>query len=299
LPLWQQIKDVLYFDEATNRYVLAIIRGDLDVNETKLTHVANAWSLRMATNDEVRDDLGSEPGFISPVNFPKKSKSGRDVIIVADKSLRTIHNAYGGANKLHQDLLHINIGRDYSPELEGDIAMAQAGMLGLNGGKLLERRGIEVGNIFQLGYHYTTLMRDAEFTDQAGKRRKYYMGCYGIGIGRTLAAIVEAYHDDKGITWPEQVAPYKVYLARLGMSDVAIRQADELYQTLAQRGISVLYDDRDLRAGEKFADADLIGLPHRIVVSDKTAEQNQYEYKARTSAEIELYGLNEVLAKIR
>lgn len=302
LPLWQQIKDVLYVDESTNRYILAIIRGDLDVNETKLTHIANAWSLRMATNDEVREDLGSEPGFISPVGFPKKSKSGKEVIIVADKSLRTVHNAYGGANKLHRDIMNLNIDRDYTADFEGDIAMAQPGMLGPNGGKLIEKRGIEVGNIFQLGYHYTNLMHDAEYTNEEGRRQKYYMGCYGIGIGRTLAAIVEAHHDDVGIIWPKNISPYQVYLARLSESQEVVEQADKLYAELAKQGISVLYDDRDVRAGEKFADADLLGLPHRIVVSEKTLQSQQYEYKKRDSKDKELYKINEMhemVAKIR
>lgn len=253
----------------------------------------------MATNDEVREDLGSEPGFISPVNFPKKSKQGREVIVVADTSLRTIHNTYGGANKLHRDMLNLNIDRDYKADYEGDIAMAQPGMRGPHGGKLVEKRGIEVGNIFQLGYHYTTLMHDAEFTTETGKRQKYYMGCYGIGIGRTLAAIVETHHDDKGIIWPARIAPYQVYLARLGESDAVKQQADELYEALVQHHISVIYDDRDVRAGEKFTDADLLGIPHRVVVSEKTAAQGQYEYKQRTSPKTELYQINKILAAIQ
>lgn len=283
LPLWQQTKDVVFFDEATKRYVLALVRGDFDVNETKLMQVAKAYQLRMATDEEVCDDLGSERGFVSPVGITKAGKkSGYPLVIVADKSMRTAKNMYGGANKKNRDLLNINIDRDWQPDLEGDIILAQPGMTSLSGGKLVEKRGIEVGNIFQLGYHYTNLMHDAEYTDEQGKRQKYYMGCYGIGIGRTMAAIVEAYHDDKGIRWPENVAPFKVYLARLGAEDAVVRQADELYSLLTRAGISVLYDDRDMRAGEKFADADLIGLPHRVVVSSKTAAANQYEYKART-----------------
>lgn len=298
LPLWQQIKDVLYYDQATKRFILAIIRGDLDVNETKLMSVADAWDLRMATNDEVRQELGSEPGFISPVNFPKTSRSGVPVVIVADASLRTIRNAYGGANQLHRDLLNLNIDRDYAADAEGDIAMAQANYLGPNGGKLVEKRGIEVGNIFQLGYHYTNLMQDAQFTDEAGKRQKYYMGCYGIGIGRTLAAIVEAHRDEKGITWPEQLAPYRVCIVRLGEGEAAKTQANELYRQLQAKNISVIYDDRDARAGEKFADADLMGFPHRIVVSDKTAAANQFEYKQRQTPESHLLALEEILAKV-
>jgi prolyl-tRNA synthetase len=154
LEEWRQIKDVLFVDEPSDRYVLAVIRGDLDVNETKLMQVAKAYGLRAATPEEVIHDLGSMPGFISPVGFAKKGKtSGRQVVIVADESLKLVKNLYGGANAKHEDLLDINYGRDFTPDLEGDIAMAQPGMLSRDGGKLVEKRGIEVGNIFQLGYH--------------------------------------------------------------------------------------------------------------------------------------------------
>lgn len=298
LPLWQQIKDVLFFDEATKRYVLAVIRGDFDVNETKLMQVANVWDLRPATDDEIRDDLGSEPGFISPVNFPKTSKSGLSVIIVADKSLRTVHNAYGGANQKHQDLLNVNIERDYQPDVEADIALAQPGMAAVEGGILVEKRGIEVGNIFQLGHHYTTLMHDAEFTAADGRRQKYYMGCYGIGIGRTLAAIVEAHHDERGIIWPGNIAPAQAYIVRIGEKTEVVKEADGLYAIMQEQGIDVLYDDRDLRPGEKFADADLLGIPHRVVVSEKTMAKNKYEYKARTSDQLQELNRDELLAKI-
>jgi prolyl-tRNA synthetase len=298
MPLWQQIKDVLFYDVATGRYVLAIIRGDLDVNEIKLMHAANVWELRAATDEEVRDDLGSVPGFISPVNFPKKSRSGKEVLIVADKSLRTIRNAYGGANQENQDFLNINIDRDYKADVEADIALAQPGMQAEQGGKLVEKRGIEVGNIFQLGYHYTNLMKDAEYTNAEGARQKYYMGCYGIGIGRTLAAIVDVHHDDRGIIWPENIAPYRIYLVRLGDDPAVTKEADELYAVFRDKGVEVLYDDRDARAGEKFADADLLGIPHRVVVSEKMLAKGKFEYKARTSQTPEELGREALLAKI-
>lgn len=290
LPLWQQTKDVLYFDEATKRYVLAIIRGDLEVNETKLMQVAQVWDLRHATDEEIRDDLDSEPGFISPVGFTKKGKkSGHEVIIVGDKSLRTARNMYGGNNAKHKDLLNINIDRDYKTDIEADIALAKPGYASPDGGPLVEKKGIEVGNIFQLGYHYSKLMHDAEFTDEQGKRQKYYMGCYGIGIGRTLAAIVEKYHDDKGIIWPENIAPFKVYLASLGDKSEVVESAQKLYEDLTQQGVAVLYDDRlDVRPGEKFADADLLGIPYRVVISEKTLAQNQYEIKKRTESEAQM-----------
>lgn len=286
LPLWQQTKDVLFFDEATKRYILAIIRGDFDVNETKLMQAAGAWDLRAATEEEIRDDLNSEPGFISPVGFVKKGvKTGYEVVIVGDKSLRTVRNMYGGNNKKNADLLNINIDRDYKPDIEADIALAQPGFTSPDGGVLVEKKGIEVGNIFQLGYHYSTLMHDAEYTNEEGKRQKYYMGCYGIGIGRTLAAIVEKHHDDKGIMWPENIAPFRVYLARLGTDDAVVAAADKLYDELMAAGVEVLYDDRDARPGEKFADADLLGIPHRVVVSSKTVEQGKFEYKKRTETD--------------
>jgi prolyl-tRNA synthetase len=298
MPLWQQIKDVLFYDDATDRYVLAIIRGDLDVNETKLMHAANVWELRAATEEEICNDLGSEPGFISPVNFPKKSKSGKEVVIVADRSLRTIRNAYGGANQKNQDILNINIDRDYKVGVEADIALAQAGMQAERGGELVEKRGIEVGNIFQLGHHYTNLMKDAEYTNAEGKRQKYYMGCYGIGIGRTLAAIVDVHHDGRGIIWPENIAPYKVYLVRIGDKPEVAKVADELYKYLQDKAVEVLYDDRDARPGEKFADADLLGIPHRVVISEKTLAVGKYEHKERTSSTPGDLDLENLLVKL-
>lgn len=297
LPLWQQIKDVLYFDEATKRYILAIIRGDLEVNETKLMQATGAWELRSATEEEIRDDLSSEPGFISPVGFASKGKNtGFEVVIVADKSLRSARNMYGGTNKKYRDLLNINIDRDFKPAIEADIALAQPGFISPEGGELVEKRGIEVGNIFQLGYHYSNLMHDAEYTDEKGTRQKYYMGCYGIGVGRTLAAIVEAHHDNKGIIWPENIAPYKVTICQLGDEEATVAYAYEMYKKLTDAGISVLYDDRsDVRAGEKFADADLLGIPYRVVISAKTVAANKYEVKKRTESDAEMLSLEEVI----
>lgn len=297
LPLWQQVKDVLYFDEATKRYILAIIRGDFDVNETKLMQAAGAWELRSATEEEIREDLSSEPGFISPVNFVKKGvKTGYEVVVVADKSLRTARNMYGGANAKNKDMLNINIERDYTPDVEADIALAQAGFISLDGGALVEKKGIEVGNIFQLGYHYSSLMHDAEYTDETGARQKYYMGCYGIGVGRTLAAIVEAHHDDKGIIWPANIAPYKVIIAQLGDDASVTEAAHMMYKKLTHAGVQVLYDDRvGVRPGEKFADADLLGIPYRVVISAKTVAAERYEVKARTDSQAQLLDENAVM----
>lgn len=301
LPMWQQTKDVLFFDQATKRYILAIIRGDFDVNETKLMQAADAWDLRAATEEEVREDLQSEPGFISPIGMLKKGvKSDYPVIVVGDNSLRTVKNMYGGANKKNLDTLNINIDRDWKPDIEADIALAQPGMKSLEGGELVEKRGIEVGNIFQLGYHYTNLMKDAQYTNEAGVRQKYYMGCYGFGIGRTMAAVVEANHDDRGIVWPESIAPALVYLARIGDDEDVIRVSDELYEQLTSQDVLVLYDDRDARAGEKFTDADLTGIPYRVVISPKLVDSGQVEVKARSATDakdVRLITTKELIAR--
>lgn len=295
MPAWQQIKDVLYVDDR-GRFILAVIRGDFDVNETKLKHVAQSITLRPATDEEIREKLHSEPGFISPVGIKDGLSDDTVLVIVGDPSLRTVRNAFGGANKKHKDLLNVNIDRDYTLDVEGDIAMAQAGFLSATGeGVLVEKRGIEVGNIFQLGHHYATLMKGADYDTEHGEKKPYYMGCYGIGVGRTLAAVVETHHDDKGIIWPEEVAPYSVHLIGLDLHEPAVRTiAQTTYETLTkQYGISVLFDDReDKRAGEKFADADLIGIPHRVIISKKTGEK--VEYKSRLKHDSKLISLDEL-----
>ncbi|MBI5620448.1 proline--tRNA ligase [Candidatus Gottesmanbacteria bacterium] len=273
LPLWQQIKDFMAVDEK-GRMILAVIRGDYNVNETKLAKLVHAHHLRHATVEEIHA-ISSEPGFISPVGLKGK------VLIVGDTSLRTIRNAYGGANKLHRDALNMNIDRDYTLDIEGDIAMAQDGFAAENGkGKLVEKRGIEVGNIFQLGHHYTNLMKGAVFIDRDGKEKPYYMGCYGIGIGRTMAAIVEMHNDQKGIIWPEAVAPYRIHLVSLPGGEA---MAQNVYNELTKEGIDTLWDDRDVSAGIKFSDADLIGIPTRLVVSAKTGDKMEVKKRNETT----------------
>ncbi len=293
LPLWQQIKDVLFVDEK-GRFILAILRGDLDVNETKLKHVTDAIELRHATEEEIRTTLHSEPGFISPVGIRERISPGVKLVIIADDSLRTIKNAYGGANQKNIDLYNINIDRDYHADSEADIAMAQDGFLASNGSVLRERKGIEVGNIFQLGLHYTTRMTGAVFADSDGEQKPYYMGCYGIGLGRTLATIVEKHHDDRGIIWPEVIAPFRVHLISLRGGEEA---AETLYKELLSQRIDVLWDERNESPGKKFTDADLIGCPVRLVVSARTA--GKIEWKQRTESASELLTQEEVLERLR
>jgi len=299
MPLWQQIKDVLYVDDK-KRFILAIIRGDFDVNEIKLKHLTGSLELRHATEEEIRNKIKSEPGFISPINIKDQLDKNAKLIIIADDSLRTIKNAYGGANKKYLDALNMNIDRDYKADIEGDIALAKEGYMSAGGKqKLIEKRGIEVGNIFQLGYHYSNKMKGATYTDIQGKPQKYYMGCYGIGIGRTLAAIVEKHHDDRGIIWPVQVAPYAVILVGLDLHDESIKsKANKVYKTLQENDIEVLFDDREeTRAGGKFADADLVGIPVRLVISKRTGDK--IEFKKRQDKESELISLEEIIERIK
>lgn len=160
--------------------------------------------------------------------------------------------------------------------------------LGLDQKDLVEKKAVEVGNIFPLETKYTDAL-GVYYTDESGEKQPIIMGCYGIGISRLVGVLAEHFADDKGLVWPEAIAPAKVYLARLGNSPETVTQADELYNRLTELAVPVLYDDREARPGEKFADADLMGIPHRVVVSDKTAAANQYEYKARTAAETQLF----------
>lgn len=293
IPVEVTTKTIL-FENSEGEVVAAALNGMYDVNETKLQYIVGGSPLKLATPETVKRVTGAEIGYAGFLNLPKEVK------VILDDSLKGRRNFEVGANRTNYHSINVNFGRDYpEPEHFYDIAMARPGDEAIDGsGKLVEKRGIEVGNIFQLGYHYSNLMHDAEYTDAQGKRQKYYMGCYGFGIGRTLAAIVEKYRDDKGITWPENVAPMRVYLARLGVSDDVVKAADELYDNLQKQGISVLYDDRDARAGEKFADGDLLGIPHRVVVSDKLVAEDRLEYKARTADTAETLTQAELLAKL-
>jgi prolyl-tRNA synthetase len=299
MPLWQQIKDVMFVDEQ-GRFILAAIRGDFDVNEMKLKNLVAAIELRPAHEEEIREVLGSEPGFISPVGIKEGLAEDVELVIVGDTSLRTVKNAYGGANAKNKDLLNVNIDRDYQLDLEGDIAMAQPGAMMEDGSqKMSDDKGIEVGNIFQLGFHYSEKMKRATYIGDDGKGHPFYMGCYGIGIGRTLATVVEVHNDEKGIVWPKNVAPFQVHLIVLGKDEEVFVEGDKLYTELKDARIEVLYDDRPKEsAGKKFADADLIGNPIRLVIGSRMIEQDAVEWKLRSGGEAEVVKRGDLMAKI-
>jgi prolyl-tRNA synthetase len=292
-PLNLQIKDVVYIDDS-GRFILAIIRGDYSVNETKLKNLTGSNELRHATDEEIRESLKSEPGFISPVGIKNNLKKEVDLIIVADGSLKTIKNAYGGSNKKNIDLINVNLDRDYIPDITGDIAQAEEKYFcpKCKKGQLKITKAVEFGNIFNIGYTYSKPM-DGKFIDKDGKSKLLYIGSYGIGIGRAIATIIEKHHDDKGIVWPESVAPYQIHLVGLDLSDTNIKkQAENLYQKLLDKNIEVLFDDRsDVSPGVKFADADLIGIPTRLVVSKRSLENGGVESKKRNEDKSEIIPL--------
>lgn len=289
IPVEKTTKTIL-FETETGELIAAATMGLYDVNETKLIHLIGCAELKLASPETVKRITGAEIGYAGFIHLPKEVK------IYLDESVRGRKNFEVGANHTNFHTINANFGRDFpEPEQFYDIAMAKAGDEALNGhGKLIEKRGIEVGNIFQLGYHYSDLMEGAEYTDEKGNRQKYFMGCYGIGIGRTMAAVVENSHDDKGIIWPSNIAPAKIYLISIGQKTAVIQKAEELYKRLLEADIDVFYDDRDVRAGEKFADADIIGVPYRLVVSDKTLAADTYELKARTERDARLVNIDEV-----
>lgn len=211
-------------------------------------------------------------------------------------------NGYIGGDYCHEFVVESPVGESqfyFNPKTQTGIHKEIAKLSESEKNKMIIKKGIEVGNIFQLGYYYSKKMKRATFIDQDGKEKPYYMGCYGIGIGRTMAAIVEKFHDEKGIIWPESVAPYQIHLIGLNLNEESVKkQAEKIYSFLASKGRpckedSILFDDRlDVTAGEKFADADLIGIPIRLVISKKTGDR--VEYKKRNNKEIKLISLDEL-----
>ncbi len=273
IPASKTLKAVFYI--ADGGLLFVVIRGDLEVNEIKLSNaLGNPPDLRIATYAEVAA-AGVIAGSASPV--------GLDVRTIADDSVRLGTNFVAGANRDDYHLRQVNFPRDFEAEAVVDIALAQAGYrCNSCKGILTQSRGIEVGHVFKLGTRYSDVL-DAQYLDQGGERHSIIMGCYGIGVERLLAAAIEQNHDDVGIVFPAPIAPYDIHIVALN-TDVAevVEAGDELYDLLQQAGLSVLYDDRAESAGVKFNDADLIGLPVRIVVSRRNMRSGVVEVKRRS-----------------
>lgn len=263
------------------KLIFAIIRGDLEVNETKLSNAVGARDLRPALEEEIRA-AGAVPGYASPVGL---ELSPERVILVVDESIPDSPNLVAGANQEGYHLRNVNYRRDYTAPVIADIASAQEGSACPECGQHLRAvRGVEVANIFQLGTRYSEAL-GCTFSDPQGQERPIVMGSYGIGVGRLLASIAEEHHDDHGLIWPASIAPFHIHLVLLpgkGEEGNQVRaRADRLYEDLQAEGFEVLYDDRSESPGIKFNDADLIGIPLRLTLSQRALQQGGAEFKRR------------------
>ena len=290
IPTSKTLKAVFY--AADGEVVVVAIRGDLEVNEIKLINALGAKDLRLATPDEVRE-AGLVPGSASPVGL-------QGIKTVADDSIDLGSNFVVGANKEEYHLRNANHPRDFQPEIIDDIALVQGGYTCKRCDATLEtQRGIEVGHVFKLGTRYSDVL-GAHFPDSNGEQQPIIMGCYGIGVGRLLAAAVEQHHDERGMVLAAPTAPYQVSLIGVNVEQPAVSEtAERLYKELTAGGVEVLYDDREESAGVKFNDADLLGLPLRLVVSPRNLKQDAVEIKGRTDSQAEMVPLESTVSRVK
>jgi prolyl-tRNA synthetase len=274
--------------EGTWQLVLALLRGDLELNETKLSHIIHANQLRPALEDEIKLS-GAVPGYASPIGL-------KNILIVVDDEIPNLHNLAAGANEEGYHLLNVNYGRDFKADIVADIACADQGLACPECGKpLSSQRGIEVGNIFKLGTFYSERM-GCHFLDEDGTSKPIVMGSYGIGLGRLMSCIAEEHHDEKGLAWPTHLAPYAAYLIHIEDKTGETRKiAESLYQQLEKAGLQTLYDDRNASPGVKFNDADLLGIPLRLTVSSRSLSNGGIEIKSRTSENSQIIGLEQTV----
>jgi len=280
--------------EGNEQFVLALVRGDHMVNEIKLAKLPGLAEYRLATEAEIAEFLGSEPGFLGPLNARKPIR------VIADRSVAALADFVVGANKPGFHIAGVNWGRDLPAPETADIRNVVAGDASPDGnGSLRMARGIEVGHVFALGRKYSEAM-DAKVLDAGGKAVHPAMGCYGIGVSRIVAAAIEQNHDDNGIRWPAAMAPWAVAICVINpKNDAAVSDAAEaLHAELNAAGIDSVLDDRGLRPGAMFADIELIGIPHRVVVSGRGLEAGTFEYRARTATDAEQLSKETLLQKL-
>jgi len=285
----EQIKTLMY--DADGELIAAVLRGDRELNEIKLKNALGCNELVMASEDDVRRSCHAGFGSLGPV--------GMNVKIYADLEVAAMKNFACGANEDDYHFSNVNLSRDFVPEAILDIRNAVAGdPCPLCQEELKFLRGIEVGHIFKLGTKYSSVM-GATFRDQNGQSLPFVMGCYGIGISRTMAAAVEQNSDENGIIWPIPIAPYHVIVVPVNSNnEEQMQTANSIYQILEQEGLEVLIDDRDERAGVKFKDADLIGIPVRITIGPKGLQENKVEVKKRWEKEVELVEIDKVRERV-
>lgn len=273
-PIEKNIKAVIFQNEK-DQVICAFVRGDHEVNDVKLQNITGAITLKMAEESAIRA-IGGVPSFMSPIGLSK------DAIVVVDATVMEMHNAVCGANEEDCHYKNANPKRDFGDVIVADIRLiAQGDPCPHCGAPVKMTHGIEVGQVFKLGIKYSKAL-GATFLDENGKEKPLIMGCYGIGVSRTMAAAIEQFHDDNGIIWPASIAPFEVVIVPINAKDEAQMQiAEKLYADMKNAGIDVLLDDRKDRAGVKFKDADLIGYPVRITVSPKLLDANEVEIKVR------------------
>ena len=298
IPLQRTAKSVALIGtdaEGRDQFVLALVRGDHMVNEIKLAKLPGLAEYRLATEAEIAAHLGSEPGFLGPLNAKTAIR------VIADRSVAALADFVVGANKPGFHLAGVNWGRDLPEPEVADIRNVVAGDPSPDGrGVLGLARGIEVGHVFALGRKYSEAMK-CTVLDATGKAVNPAMGCYGIGVSRIVAAAIEQNHDANGIVWPEAMAPWRVAVCVINPKDdpAVAAAAESLHAELNAAGIDTVLDDRGLRPGAMFADIELIGIPHRVVVSGRGLEAGTFEYRARTADAAENLDRAALLAKLR
>ena len=298
IPLQRTVKSVAVIGrdgDGNDQFVLVLVRGDHAINEVKLAKLPGLADYRLASEAEIAEHLGSEPGFLGPLN-PKRA-----IRLIADRSVAAMHDFVIGANEPGSHLAGVNWVRDLpEPGTVADIRNAVAGDPSPDGkGTLQVARGIEVGHVFVLGRKYSEAM-DCTVLDANGRKTHPAMGCYGIGVSRIVAAAIEQNHDANGIVWPEPMAPWRVAVCVINpKGEAAVNDAAEsLYSELNTAGIDAVLDDRGLRPGAMFADIELIGIPHRVVVSARGLEAGTFEYRARSASESEQLDHATLLARL-
>jgi len=286
LPIEKSIKSIIF--KADEEFVLVLARGDHEINDIKLKNYLGAHSVELATKEEVKELMNCEVGSLGPIGVKP------DLMILADNAVQGIVNGCCGANEEGYHYINVTVNRDYTVKEFVDLRFIQEGDPSPDGNGVIQfAKGIEVGHVFKLGTKYSESM-NATFLDENGKSNPIIMGCYGIGVSRTLAAIVEQFNDEKGIVWPKNLAPFDVHVITVNTkNDEQVQLSEDIYKMLKENGHDVLVDDRNERVGVKFADADLFGIPVRIVVG-KRAPEGIVELKTRDgqySKEVEISNL--------
>lgn len=282
---------------AGENMVAVLVRGDHDMNEIKLGKIEGMADFRLASEEEIRAAFNCPPGFLGPVGLDRAR-----IRVIADRTVAAMHDFVCGANKPKLHLAGVNFGRDLpEPDVVADVRNVVSGDASPDGqGNLELCRGIEVGHVFQLRSKYAQAL-NASFLDENGKSQIMEMGCYGIGVSRVVAAAIEQNHDDRGIIWPQSMAPFAVVITPIGYhkSEAVKAAADSLYAQLSQAGVDVLLDDRDERPGVMFADAELVGIPHRVTIGDRGLKDGMVEYLPRRESQARNVPLSDISTQLQ